>query len=356
MLEQIHPICSSKPRTTGVRRRARPAAARWAMCSARSPLRSSSGTTRSTETRKRMSPAIGVWVRSSCSVSSSSSASSWSTRQSFSVSWRAASVSPSSSVSVAAVTLSVTSANRRTTCTSISSRCWWKRRRSSLGASDTEARYPPSTTRSRRDQAGRPLVVAASGSGAGVGGVGLEGLVVDLAVRGAADGLYPEHVLRRLVVGELGPHVGDQLVGGDVLVVRGLHHGRHHLAELLVVHAHGHRVPHPRVGLEDLLDLLGEDLLAPGVDDHRAPAQQGEVAVRLDHGAVAGAGVALALELDERGRGLLGVLVVADGLEAADGHPPDLTRAGLDPPPVLGDDDGVLAQLERGRGAGVGAR
>ena len=39
------------PRTLGVRRPASPAAARWAMCSARSPLRSSSGTTRSTDTR-----------------------------------------------------------------------------------------------------------------------------------------------------------------------------------------------------------------------------------------------------------------------------------------------------------------
>ncbi len=51
MRTQMAPICSMRPRTVGVRRPPSPAAARWAMWVARSPLRSSSGTTRSTEIR-----------------------------------------------------------------------------------------------------------------------------------------------------------------------------------------------------------------------------------------------------------------------------------------------------------------
>ena len=54
--------------------------------------------------------------------------------------------------------------------------------------------------------------------------------------------------------------------------------------------------------LEHLLDLLGEDLLAAGVDAHRPAAEQGDRAVGLDRGVVAGDRVALAVDHEERGR------------------------------------------------------
>src|SRR3546814_12834618 len=75
------------------------------------------------------------------------------------------------------------------------------------------------------------------------------------------------------------------------------------------------------VGLDRLLDLLGKALLAAGVDAHRAAAEHADAAVVLQHGVVAGAGVALAADHDEGAGRLLGVLVVADGLAAADGQP-----------------------------------
>ena len=88
-------------------------------------------------------------------------------------------------------------------------------------------------------------------------------------------------------------------------------------------------VAHRRVGLEHLLDLLGEHLLAAGVDAHRAAAEQGERAVGLDRGVVAGDRVALAVDDEERGRRLLRVLVVADRLWPRDRDPADLARARL---------------------------
>jgi hypothetical protein len=47
------------------------------------------------------------------------------------------------------------------------------------------------------------------------------------------------------------------------------------------------------VGLERLLDLLRVHLLAAGVDAHRTAAEQGDGAVGLHRGEVAGDGVAL---------------------------------------------------------------
>src|SRR3546814_19045397 len=67
------------------------------------------------------------------------------------------------------------------------------------------------------------------------------------------------------------------------------------------------------VGLDRLLDLLGKDLLAAGVDAHRAAAEHADAVVVLQRGVVAGAGVALAADHDEGAGRLLGVLVVADG-------------------------------------------
>ena len=78
----------------------------------------------------------------------------------------------------------------------------------------------------------------------------------------------------------------------------GLDDGGDGLAELLVGHADHHGVAHRGVLLEHLLDLLGEDLLAAGVDAHRAAAEQGDRAVGLDRRVVAGDRVALAVDLE----------------------------------------------------------
>ena len=57
----------------------------------------------------------------------------------------------------------------------------------------------------------------------------------------------------------------------------------HPLAEALVGHADDEGVEDRRMALEHALDLLGEDLLAAGVDAGRAPAQHPDRAVGLDH-------------------------------------------------------------------------
>src|ERR687894_747962 len=288
-----------------------------------------------------MSPAIGVSSSNSRSATSSRSTSSRSTSWSCSVSSRAASTSPASSASVLAATLSHTRAKSRMTLASISSSCWWNLRRGCRWDSGTAARYRPVTWWShprcpRATFAGRRHEPTRSG-GVRIGGVRLEALVVDLAVRRPPDGVDCEDVLRRLVRRQLRADVGDQRIGGDGLAGGRLDHRADDLAELLVRHGHGHGVAHAGIRLEHLLDLFGEDLLAAGVDDHRAAAEQGEAAVGLDHGVVAGARVAPSLELDEGRGGLVGVLVVADGLVAADGHPADLPRPGFDAAAVVGD-------------------
>ena len=155
----------------------------------------------------------------------------------------------------------------------------------------------------------------------------LQPLVVDLAVRGATDRVDRQDPLRRLVGRQLVLHVRDdgalvESAPGSELDDRG-----DGLAELLVGDADRHRVDDRVVGLQHLLDLLGEHLLAAGVDAHRAAAEQGERAVRLDHGVVAGHGVPLALELDEGGRRLRLVLVVAHRLKPADRHAAGLARS-----------------------------
>ena len=67
-----------------------------------------------------------------------------------------------------------------------------------------------------------------------------------------------------------------------------------------------------RVALDRHLDLLGVDLLAAGVDAVGAAAEQRDPVALLDPGEVAGHRVALAVDLEEGRRRLLGVLVVAD--------------------------------------------
>ena len=66
------------------------------------------------------------------------------------------------------------------------------------------------------------------------------------------------------------------------LALAELHDRGDPLAPALVGHADDDRVEHGGVGLERLLDLLGVDLLAAGVDADRAAAEQRDRAVGLD--------------------------------------------------------------------------
>src|SRR5438270_13453970 len=98
--------------------------------------------------------------------------------------------------------------------------------------------------------------------------------------------------------------------------------------------------------LEDLLDLLGEDLLASGVDAHRAAAQDPQRAVGVDGGVVAGHRVPRPVYRPKGPRRLLGILVVPDRIAATHGQETDLARAGGDVPSVVADDPGVAAEDE----------
>ena len=94
------------------------------------------------------------------------------------------------------------------------------------------------------------------------------------------------------------------------------------------------------MGLERGLDLFRVDLLAAGVDALRATAEQRHRAVVFETGEVARArSTGVPVDLDERGRRLHGILVVADRDVAAAGHPADL--AGLHRLVVVIDHDRV---------------
>src|SRR4029450_13648928 len=149
IVSQRLPIWASSSLARAVSRDPRPAMVRCATCSARSPQRSSCGTILRTVTRKRMSPHIGASVSRRRSVSNSPSRCKSSTWISVVVTSWATSVSPVTSESVAATTRSRTIANNRMTSASSSSRCRWKRTRSSTG---TPPQYP---RRRRRIPAGR---------------------------------------------------------------------------------------------------------------------------------------------------------------------------------------------------------
>ena len=88
--------------------------------------------------------------------------------------------------------------------------------------------------------------------------------------------------------------------------------------------ARAHHVVHVGVVGDGLLDLLGEDLLAAGVDGDRVAAVQLDDAVGGEAGPVAGHGVAGAVDHREGARRLLGVAEVAERHPALLGQPPDL--------------------------------
>jgi hypothetical protein len=91
------------------------------------------------------------------------------------------------------------------------------------------------------------------------------------------------------------------------------------------------------VRLQRLLDLLGEHLLAAGVDAHRAAAEQVDGAVGVHRREVARDAPAATLERAERLRRLRLVLVVADRDEPADGDHAHLAGTGLHPTAVVGE-------------------
>src|SRR5215472_3819610 len=117
--------------------------------------------------------------------------------------------------------------------------------------------------------------------------------VVGLPGRPTADGLDEPDAARRLVAGDLATDVGldRRQVGGPPLPQ--LHQGRHPLPEPFVGDADDQRVEHVGMGLQRALHLLGEDLLAPGVDARVAAAEQRYRAVGLDPRQVAGHRIAL---------------------------------------------------------------
>ena len=137
-----------------------------------------------------------------------------------------------------------------------------------------------------------------------------------------------------------------ELAGVDHGAVGGLDDAADRLAEPRVGKPDHHRVAHARMGLERLLDLLGEHLLAARVDAHRAATEQVDRAVGVDGGEVAGHAPSAAFEVSERLHRLHLVLVVADGQEAADGDHPHLAGPGLDPAPVVGEHGVVLGHHE----------
>ena len=101
------------------------------------------------------------------------------------------------------------------------------------------------------------------------------------------------------------------------------HEGARHLAPALVGDADHGGLAHGRVELERLLDLDRRDVLAAGHDEVLGAVDDGEVAVGVDHGEVAGAQPAAAQHLGGR----LGRVEVADhhvvapGADLADGPP-----------------------------------
>src|SRR5690606_27770886 len=95
----------------------------------------------------------------------------------------------------------------------------------------------------------------------------------------------------------LGLEVRDHLVEGDRLAaLRRLHHGAHALPPLAVRQADDRDVADLRVRVEEVLDLLGGDVLALADDDVLEPPGQHHVAVLAQVADVAGAEVAVLVE------------------------------------------------------------
>ena len=150
--------------------------------------------------------------------------------------------------------------------------------------------------------------------------------VVGLAARCPADLVHEEHLLRRLVRRDLRAAVRVELRDRRGATLARLHDRGDPLAPPLVGHADHEHVEHVRVRLEHAFDLFGEDLLAAGVDDDRAAPEQRDLTVGLDRREVARDRVPHAIDLDERLRAALRVVVVAERDVAGAGDATDLAR------------------------------
>ncbi len=168
-----------------------------------------------------------------------------------------------------------------------------------------------------------------------------------LARRGAVEGVDEDEHSRRLVTRELRTAPRLQFGVVDVVVLGHLHERDNLLAEPWVRHAQHHAVEHALVLAQHHLDLVGIDLLPSGVDRCRPTAEQPHGAVDVDRRIITRNRVPLAVEHAPRGRGPLGILVVADREVTAHRHEPDFFRAGCDVAPgVLIDDPDAVADAE----------
>src|SRR5262245_14722044 len=114
-------------------------------------------------------------------------------------------------------------------------------------------------------------------------------MTLDLAGRGERELREQLEPLRQLV----GRHaVAEE--GGDALERRRLTRARHQaqavaLAEPGIGNADDRGVEHLRMGIEDLLDLAREELLAAAVDHLLETADDTQPPIRIDHAEVAAA-------------------------------------------------------------------
>src|SRR6202034_3364952 len=117
---------------------------------------------------------------------------------------------------------------------------------------------------------------------------------------GGTDDLVDEEKgFGELVAGDVGPRFGQEVLRSGRGPIGQLDDGHHFGAPAFGGSAGHHHVGHGRVGDDGLLDLLGEDLLAPGVDGDRVPAEELDLAVGQVAGPVAGDRVADAVDEGE---------------------------------------------------------
>ena len=142
--------------------------------------------------------------------------------------------------------------------------------------------------------------------------------------------------------------MGDEVVVADLGVVFEAEHGVDGLPPAFVGETDDIAVDDVGVRLQRLLDLLGVDLLATGVDADRTTAEQGDRAVGFDRCVITGDRIAHTVDRREGLGGLLLVFEVAEGHDAPVGEAAPLSRTGFDNATVIGNHDGGVAEFERG--------
>ena len=180
--------------------------------------------------------------------------------------------------------------------------------------------------------------------------------VVGLAARAALDDRHADDRLRELVARHVVRGRLAQVVVAWVAASAELDDGHDLLAPSLARAADHHHVEHGRVALEGLLDLLGEHLLAAGVDGDRVAAQELQRPVGEHPGPVAGHRVADAVDHREGAGGLRRVAEVPARHPAGLGEPAELGVAGasrrarsLDSTTLVGERSKVPVEVPRER-------